>query len=258
MPTNMALRARIATTVSQALQPHSSVLAGWEGGSAAFEQVDAYSDVDLTFLVANDASFEALYLVAEKALATISPIELSHSLAIGRYYKLRDCDEFLLLDLVFLRVGEPDHFVEPERHGHITPLFDKEHWLEPDGENLKRLDAKREERYRDLRLWFSLSQTFVRKAIWRKRPIEAIASFGSYTIRPLVELLRMRHCPARWDFGMRYLERDLPPVVYDELLKLILVHDCGELEAKLVAAEYWANRLFSELSSIDDQDDKVR
>ena len=37
------------------------------------------------------------------------------------------------------------------------------------------------------------------------------------TIKPLVELLRMRHSPVRWDFGMRYLDRDLPPSVYDQV-----------------------------------------
>src|SRR4051812_43902419 len=119
MSTSMVLRDRISTAVSQALQTVPSVLGGWEGGSAAFAQVDAYSDIDLTFLVTDDASFETLYAVAESALTTISPIDLSHSLPVGRYYKLCDCDDFLVVDIVFLRAGEPDHFLEPERHGQI-------------------------------------------------------------------------------------------------------------------------------------------
>ncbi len=30
-------------------------------------------------------------------------------------------------------------------------------------------------------------------------------------MNPLVRLLRIQHCPARHDFGLRYLGTDLPP-----------------------------------------------
>ena len=36
-------------------------------------------------------------------------------------------------------------------------------------------------------------------------------------------VVRMRYCPARWDFGMRYLDRDLPCPVYDELRRIMFV-----------------------------------
>lgn len=249
MAVNTVLRNRISMTVTDGLKALPQVLAGWEGGSAAFGQVDAYSDIDLTFLVIDDASLESLYATAENALVQISPIELSHPFPIGKYYKLRDCNEFLLLDLVFLRAGDPDHFLEPGRHGQILPLFDKAQWLVPDPANLKLMAGKRVKRYRELRIWFLLSQTFVRKAMWRDRQVEAIAAFWSYTIRPLVELLRMQHCPVRWDFGMRYLERDVPPAVYDRLLPLLLVQNYRDLELKLVAAADWATELFSQLDA---------
>ena len=44
----------------------------------------------------------------------------------------------------------------------------------------------------------------------RIRWFNAMASYLAYSIRPLVELLRMRHCPDRFDYGLRYLDRDLP------------------------------------------------
>ena len=44
-----------------AREPLPDVLAGWEGGSAAFGAVDSYSDIDLFFLVNDNASFEQLY-----------------------------------------------------------------------------------------------------------------------------------------------------------------------------------------------------
>jgi len=33
---------------------------------------------------------------------------------------------------------------------------------------------------------------------------------GLVTLAPLIELMRIRHCPDRFDFGPRYLDRDLP------------------------------------------------
>jgi hypothetical protein len=112
-----SLRDRISAAISDAMKPLPAVLAGWEGGSAAFGTVDGYSDIDLTFLVDDDASLDHLYASAESALATVSPITASHPAPPGRYYKLRDGGEFLFVDLIFLRAGDPDHFLEIERHG---------------------------------------------------------------------------------------------------------------------------------------------
>ena len=52
------LRDQISGAVSRALEPLSDALAGWEGGSAAFGLIDNYSDIDLFFLVNDNASAE--------------------------------------------------------------------------------------------------------------------------------------------------------------------------------------------------------
>jgi hypothetical protein len=72
------------------LRSLAAVFAGWEGGSVAFGALDAYSDIDLNYLVDDDASFELLYTSAENALETVSPITVSYTAPPGRYYKLRD------------------------------------------------------------------------------------------------------------------------------------------------------------------------
>ena len=60
MKIDHSLRDRISDAVTEALRPVPAVFAGWERGSAAFGAVDAYSDIDLEYLVADDASFELL------------------------------------------------------------------------------------------------------------------------------------------------------------------------------------------------------
>ena len=246
-PDNQSFRERISTAVCEALKPLPSVLAGWEGGSAAFGVLDEYSDIDLTFLVDDEISFEELYAVAEKRLQAVSAMTAKHHVGLGRYYKLRDSGEFFLVDLCFLRAGASDHFLEVERHGRILPLFDKGEWLRARALDARALANKRDLRLRELQTWFLISQSFVRKAILRGREVEAVAAFWSYTLKPLAELLRMRYCPDRWDFGLRYLDRDLPPTVYARFRELTFVRDLQDLDGKLMAAVSWGTELLRDV-----------
>lgn len=245
-----SLRGRISDAVTQALRPLPTVFAGWEGGSAAFGAVDAYSDIDLGYIVADDAAFGDLYAIAERAIEAVSPITASHTPLKGRYYKLNDGGDFFLVDLIFFRAGEPDHHLDIERHGEKLPLFDKGNWLRAKPLDEGALAVQRDRRYRELQTWFPMSQVFVRKAILRGQHVEAINAFWACTLKPLADLLRMRYCPLRWDFGMRYLDRDLPPSVYDQLRDLALVSDLIDLEVKLARATVWGAELLRELESL--------
>ncbi|HEY9724228.1 MAG TPA: hypothetical protein V6D47_19665, partial [Oscillatoriaceae cyanobacterium] len=99
--------------------------------------------------------------------------------------------------------------------------------------------AKADKRLKELETWFPMSQNFVVKAILRDQPAEAVPRYMAYTMRPLVELLRMRDCPLRWDFGMRYLDRDLAPEDYARLRELVFVRDFEDLQRKHAEAAAW-------------------
>lgn len=251
---NHALRARIAEVVTAALQPIPAVLAGWEGGSAAFGRVDAYSDIDLEYLVNDDVPLEDLYQIAERALATVSPIVARYTPTLGRYYRLQDTDAFLLVDLVFVRVGDAERHLEVERHGETVPLFDKGHWLDRAPLDETRVAAQRDRRFRELQTWFPMSQVFVRKALLRGQQVEAVNAYWACTLKPLAELLRMRYAPARWDFGVRYLDTDLPAEVSARFSPLALVQDLQDLDSKWAIATSWANDLLEALRADDATD----
>ncbi len=242
------LRDRIRTAVAEGLRARPDVLAGWEGGSAAFGAVDAYSDIDLSFLVTDVAPLDTLHTLAEEVLSEISPISTSHFAPPGRYYKLKDGGEFLLLDLCFYRASSSDHQLDVERHGHAIPLFDKADWLKASATTDPTKAIARQHRYTELEGWFLVSQNFVRKELLRGRHADAMAAFWGYTLRPLAELLRMRYCPARWDFGMRYLDRDLPPSVHAQFCELLFVQDIKDLEGRFAAAQIWGAELLNELA----------
>ncbi len=247
MEINQPLRDRITTAICHALEPDPAVLAAWEGGGAAFGAVDGYSDIDVNVLVDVEASVDLLYAAAEASLEAVSPIVANHLVPPGRYYKLRDGGEFLLVDLSFFRAATDAHVLQVERHGPARPLFDKGDWLHPRPLDEAALAAKRDQRFRELRTWFVISQSFVRKAVLRGQDVEALACFWGYTLKPLADLLRIRYCPVRWDFGMRYLDRDLPAHVHDQFRDLAFVPDIAGIETNLPKASAWGAALLCEL-----------
>ena len=245
-------RAQIIRSVCLALERLPAVVAGWEGGSAAFGAAAEYSDIDLTFLVAPESSTDGVFEAAEAALGQIRGIASCYREPSGpfvgltqRYYQFVGAGAYMLLDLCLMRSDAPDHFLEVERHGEVLPLFDKGDWLRPRPIDAAALNARIDKRRRQLEIWFPMSQNFIRKSILRDQPVEATARYLAYTLRPLAELLRMRDCPMRWDFGMRYLDRDLAPEAYARFKGLVFIHDLEDLKRKHAEAEAWATALLA-------------
>ena len=127
-----AFRLRITDSVINALQPLPYVLAGWESGSVAFDRVDEFSDIDLNFLLDDALPVDEFYAVVESALETVSPVTASHAEPPGRYFKLTEGGDFLLVDVCLFRTGNFRERLDIERHGSVRPLFDKAQWLRRD------------------------------------------------------------------------------------------------------------------------------
>jgi hypothetical protein len=64
-----------------------------------------------------------------------------------------------------------------------------------------------------------------------------MAYYQSFTLRPLVELLRIRYVPERHGFFLRYIDHDLPAEVVARLRPLTFVADLAALRAAQLAAE---------------------
>ncbi|MFG6094188.1 hypothetical protein SPB21_03010 [Leptothoe sp. ISB3NOV94-8A] len=241
------LRNRIVSALSNALSTLPFVLAGWEGGSAAFDLVDEYSDIDLNFLLDGANAEEPFYAAVQLALEEVSPVVACHSEPPGRYFKLAASGDFLLVDVCVFQKGDYVEYLDPERHGKLQPLFDKGEWLRFKPSERDSQETRRAKRSQDLEEWFSVSQSFVQKAIDRGQEAEALAAFWGYTLKPLVELLRMRYCSTRWDFGMRYLQRDLPGPVYNQLRDIMFVGEPSDLKEHHAKAVVWGQLLLQEL-----------
>jgi hypothetical protein len=236
-------RESIVDACHSALQTLPSVRAAFLAGSEAFGRQDKYSDIDLS-CVAPMADADAIFAAVEANLTRMSPIALKLVMPQSglwpeltqRFYRLRDTDEFLMIDFCQMTPKQLQTFLEPTRHGTPVVLFDRDGLIKPGPMDADH-GARMNKRLEWLRASFPMFQNLVRKAVLRDDLVEAIAMYQGQTMRPLVDLLRIRHNPARFDYGLRYTAYDLPAAVVAELNELMWPRDGRDLLRKLDRAK---------------------
>ena len=251
------MRERLLDALRTALEPDESVLAFWEMGSTAMGRADAMSDLDLQILVA-DGQAEATRLTVEAALEVISPIAWRYQVPMpswhGSYqvfYSLVDVDPLLQVDLCIIEAKNPNRFLEPEIHGRPRVLFDKQNLIVQHPTDAAEFAAKLQKRLPALEAPMELMHPFVEKELKRNRPVDALSFYQSIVVNRLVEALRMRYCPWRYNFGLRYLQADLPAEVYAQVEPLVYVGAPAELPDKKARAVALLRATLAELKALD-------
>jgi hypothetical protein len=247
-------RGAIVEAVRRSAEPHDWARAMYVAGSESFGRVDRWSDVDVALAVA-DGRVEDGFLAIEKALTSLAPIETCWRIFPNehekpqRVYRLADVDPFLIVDTGVLPVSTPPdkRFVERRRHGTPRVIFDRDGFTADVPADPAALRERLRARLAELKLRFSMTQTHPQKSAFRGEVGEAVVFYHSFTLRPLVELLRMKHDPWRHDFDVRYLRFDLPEDVRRRLDALWLVRDLADLLAKRAEAEAWFRKVAGEL-----------
>ncbi len=242
MSTTLSREELIAALVA-VLGEGPDVDAAWEGGSAAFGNVDAWSDIDAVAVVADDA-VDRTFERVQAALEALSPVTLRYDTpgAVGfaqKFYRLRDAGDFLMVDLVLLRRSDPLIFREVELHGHGTTWFDRRGLLVEAHVDAQADAAAAAARVQGLATHFRMFQPLVVKEGLRGRAVDAMAFYQAMTLRPLAETLRLLHRPARRNFGLRYLWLDLPVEDARRFERLAFVADLEDLRAKHTEAMAW-------------------
>lgn len=251
------IRNRCVQTLQAALEPCDFVLAFWEAGSVAMGRADQYSDLDLLVLV-TDGQTDAAVAVCEEALRRIAPIDLRYEVIQPSwhghwqaFYHLAGTDPFLLVDLVVMETANPNRFLEPEIHGRPLVYFDKQGLLHQAPTDPHAFAVKLKHRLVFLEVPAELYHPFVDKELLRGRPLDALHFYNGLLLSRLIEALRMRYCPWRYNFGMRYLGHDLPPDVYQALQPLCFIGGAQELPEKKAAVLTLLRQTLAELKSMD-------
>ncbi len=247
----------IVRALTAALEPLAFVDAMWEGGAAAFHRLDAWSDVDL-YVVAADDRVPETFRAIEDALKRLSPIRHQYEPAwppesgiAQALYRLERASEYLLVDLAVLKRSAPDKFLEPELHGTAIFAFNKGNVI-----RLPPLDAgafvkKLLERRDRLEMRMALFGPFVSKELHRGNALGALEAYQRIVLDSLIQVLRMRYHPAHYSFNVRYLPFELPPDVVERIKELSYVGSMDELPAKSREAMEWFQEVAGTVSEAE-------
>lgn len=245
-------REQILSRLQAALEPLPHVLAMWQGGGAAFRRIDEWSDIDLV-LATDDERVDELFTTFEETVAGISPIELRYETPRPSWhghaqvmYRLENTSPYVFIDLVIMKASAEDKFLEPRLHGEVVVHFDKANIIDIPEFSEEALQEKLKNRVRDLRTTFDLYQVLTLKEVHRGHDIEALSFYQSFTLRPLIEALRIIHQPARHGFHTRYIDVDLPREIVERLRPMFFVSDAQDIASRRAEAE----QLFNETLGI--------
>ena len=248
-------RPQIIDSMIDALKPLDYVHAFWEGGAAAHDRVDEWSDID-AYLLVDDSRVADAFVAVEKALESLSPIKQKYAVSQNpwpgvsqAFYSLKAASQYLLIDLAILTVSSPQKFLEPEIHGKAIFYFNKTGLIEAPRFNKHEFDSKMKERSRILKERFSMFNNFVQKEINRGNSLEALEYYRTIVVASLVEALRIKYYPAHYDFRMRYVQYELPFEIVERLGNLCFVNGKEDLQKKYLQALKWFNRIMTETGS---------
>ncbi|MBT8484604.1 MAG: nucleotidyltransferase domain-containing protein [Phycisphaerales bacterium] len=243
MPTfGPSSRDELIAVMTAALVDFPPARAAWLGGSDATDRTDDYSDIDLV-VIADDDEVESIFERLEQTLRarfTIdrtwrlpSPTWHGHEQVIHQFA----ATPHWLVDLVVQQRSAKDRFLETERHGTPLVLFDHDDVVHAVALDRDTHATRLQTRLEAVCARFEILQCLVHKAVARGLDVEAMNAYQGCTLRPLVDLLRIRHCPDRFDFGLRYLERDLPAERYDAIRRLSFPPDPAAISGMQAEAE---------------------
>lgn len=208
-------RATYVQTQIEALRDSGKIIALWETGSAAWGTTDQYSDIDLMVLATCDTD-DAFSLI-ESGMPPIAhcyrePSGPSSDL-VHRIYFHDGAPKHFFADVGVLPASSRDVLEERmlvERHGTPVVYFDDEGLIKPRSIDKAEWRSKLETRLEELEAALPIYVVQVLKPLERNHNTEAFAFFYHGLLRRLVELMGIRFRPYRYDFELRYLERDFP------------------------------------------------
>ena len=243
----------IVQTLTDALEPLDYIHAFWEGGAAAFERIDEWSDIDL-YLVVGDNKVEETFLSVEKTLKSLSNIEQKYDVThppesgiFQAFYRLEGANEYLVIDLAVLKLSSPDKFLEPEIHGYAVFFFNKSDRVKPPPLDKNALFRKLQKRSERLQSRFAMFNNFVQKEINRGNYLEAMGFYRAITLASLAEALRIKYNAVHYDFKLHYIRYELPSDIIKKLEHLYFIKDETDLQEKYNEATEWFPGIVSEI-----------
>jgi predicted nucleotidyltransferase len=235
----------------------SDVRVVFVGGSAVTGGYDEHSDLDVEVLATPGEALATYRRLLDTALRDF---EVAHVWELpeatwpdGRQAFLNltpDVGDLSrptrIVDLHVSDLADEHRLVDERRHGTPYVVHDPEGLVELRHDDEAAMKAARMEAVAQAAARRPTAQWLVNRALARGDVVEAHAFHVGYGVNPLVRLLRVKHCPARHDFGLRYLRTDLPPGYAERIAALLEGED---LQARADATFAWQDELLAELTA---------
>ena len=230
------------------------------GGSAVTGGYDDHSDLDVEVLATpgeSTAAYQRLLGAALRDFTVHQVWELPEATwPDGRQAFLnltRDAGDLStptrIIDLHVSDLADEHRLVDPRRHGEPLVLHDPDGLVELRPDDEAEMAQARAEAVAQIAARRQTAAWLVNRAIARGQLAEAVSFHLSFAVTPVVRLLRIVHCPARHDFGLRYLDTDLPEG-YDARVEALLPGT--DLAERAAAAFAWQDELLAELAHPSD------
>ena len=249
-------RADIIAQMISVLKPLEFIDAVWEGGAASWRRLDEWSDIDL-YVVCDDERVEDTLGILEKAVTGMSEIDLrfrvpepawhGHSQV---FWRLKNASPYLFLDIAVMKRSSKDKFLQYRIHGAPLVHFDKTGIVKDDPVDMDEYAGQLAGRLEVLKAQFELFQVLVLKELNRGNGMEAMSYYVGYTLRPLVEALRMEYTPWHYRFFTTYIYYELPNEINERLERLYFVGGIEGLKERRAEAEQW---FWETVAAIDPQ-----
>lgn len=235
-------RAALVDALRHHVRTDERVRVAWLGGADASGRTDALSDLD-PMLATRADDLEAVIDDFERWLDRVvgiaaryrfpEPTPHGHPTVL---YLGESISPDLAVDLLVMDVATPiaDRFLDVERHGAGVVLIDREGWFD-EPVHLDRTSHRRRIEHRLARLaaLHPHLMPIVGKPLRRGHRLDALARYQNRLVRPLCELMRIEHDPDRFDYGFRYLDRDLPEAERILLERLAFIGATDDLGAAI-------------------------
>lgn len=197
-------------------------VAAWIGGSAVTGGYDDWSDLDAEMLAApgtHVAVFDRLVASYRSSFDPSSVWQIPESVdpQVRQIISTIEADPGSLaaptriLDIVVKDLDESTRRVDVVRHGSPLMLHDPEGVVELGPESADDQHRRMTETVSQIRQRREVGHWLVNRAVARGQLPEALSLYVRFALTPVVQLLRIRDCPRRHDYGLRYLHTDLDP-----------------------------------------------
>ncbi len=223
-------------------------------GSAVTGGWDEHSDLDVEAWCRGDAAptYDAVLALARERFAVDHVWELPEA----TWPTGRQC--FIHLQPDAADLSRPTRLVDvviqttlgrltldTRRHGVPMVLHDPDGLLLLEDDDEAEMEAARRQAVEQAAARRQTGAWLVERAIARGDLAEATSLHLRLAVEPLVRLLRIQHCPARHDFGLRYLRTDLPAGMAEQVEALLPGPD---LAVRTRAAFAWQDELLRQLT----------